>query len=249
MKKTFVLLLIIICLIFTGANVYAAVTPSPSPTPTVNQQLLDEIASKTAQLNLVEKKGIVGKVSDVSDTQITLTDISGNTRFIDVDELTKFYSSSSKSFGISDITKGDNLGILGLYNKQTRRILARKVDLIDQSPQVIYGAVGSIDKTNYELTVVKETGQKIIAEVQSITKTYSYSSENLVKSGFSKIVAPETLIIIGLPDKQDPSKILATRIVLFPDVQINPDISLSIQNSPSIVPSTGSGTKLMPIVH
>ena len=249
MKKISILLLITFCLIFTGANVYAAVTPTPSPTPTVNQQLLDEIASKTAQLNLVEKKGIVGKVSDVSDTQITLTDLSGNTRFIDVDELTKFYSSSSKSFGISDITKGGNLGILGLYNKQTRRILARKVDLIDQSPQVIYGAVGSIDKTNYELTVVKETGQKIIAEVQSITKTYSYSSENLVKSGFSKIVAPETLIVIGLSDKQDPSKILATRIILFPDVQINPDINLSIQNSPSIVPSTGSGTKLMPIVH
>ena len=77
---------------------------------------------------LVEKRGIIGTVTDSSDTQITVTDIAGNIRFVDVDELTKFYSSDSKTFGISDIKNGMTIGVLGLYNKQSRRILAREVN-------------------------------------------------------------------------------------------------------------------------
>jgi hypothetical protein len=246
MKKTFALTLILLNLVFLATvNSYAQTTP----TPTINQKLLDEIASKTAQLNLVEKRGIVGKVTDSSDTQITLTDTNGNTRFIDVDELTKFYSSASTSFGISDVTKGSTLGVLGLYNKQTRRILAREVDALTPSPKVIYGAASAIDRTNFEITVIKENGQRIVAEVESITKTYSYSSGNIVKSGFSKIVVPESILIIGDPDKQDPNKILSSRIILFPDIKISPSINLSLPTSPTIIPSTGSGRKLTPIVH
>ncbi|MCL5432936.1 MAG: hypothetical protein M1524_02360 [Patescibacteria group bacterium] len=115
----------------------ASITPSKTPSPTsqtpttekLNEQISDlkeKIASRVAQLKLVERRGMVGVVTDVSDTQITLTDLSGNTRFADVDELTKFYAlKETESFGISDIQKGTKLGILGLYNKQTRKILAR----------------------------------------------------------------------------------------------------------------------------
>ena len=245
MKKSFVFLILISFIFLLDGTSYAAV----SPTPSIDQKLLDEIASKTAQLNLVEKKGITGIVTDASDSQITLTDIKGDTRFIDVDELTKFSSPSSDSFGISDITKGENLGVLGLYNKQSKRILAREIDDVTPFPKVIYGAISASDKTNFEITVVKESGEKIVAEVEDLTRTYSYSAGITSKSGFSKIIPPETVIIIGSPDKQDPNKIMASRIILFPDIQINPSINLSVQNSPTIIPSTGSGRILTPIVH
>src|ERR1035437_5362298 len=75
--------------------------PTPTTNPSLLQKVANEIASKTAQLNLVEKRGIIGTVTDVSGTQITLSDLNGNTRFVDVDELTKFSSTSSNSYGIS----------------------------------------------------------------------------------------------------------------------------------------------------
>lgn len=245
MKKYFALTFIILSLAFLASvNSYAQTTPSPS----VEQKLLDEIASKTAQLNLVEKRGIIGVVTDSSDTQITLTDIQGNTRFIDVDELTKFYSPSSTSYGISDVAKGSTIGVLGLYNRQTRRILAREVDALTPPSKIIYGAASALDKANFEITVVKQNGGKVVAEVETITKTYSYSSGILIKSGFSKIVTPETILVIGDPDKQDPNKILSSRIIIFPDIQISPSINISAAQA-AIVPSTGSGRKLTPIVH
>ena len=97
----------------------------------VSQQQLNQlqasISSQVAHMNLTQKRGIEGTVDNVSNTQITLTDINGNQRFIDLDALTKFSSSTQSSFGVSNISKGQTLGILGTYNKNTQRILARLV--------------------------------------------------------------------------------------------------------------------------
>src|SRR5690348_9180787 len=136
MRKLFIFAITGLLLCACMTSVFAATTPTPSPTPqnTLEQQisnLKDKIASRVAQLKLVDKRGIIGTVTDVNLTQITLTDSKGDTRFIDIDELTKFSSPSAKSnFGISDITKGSILGVLGLYNRESRRILARFVDVI-----------------------------------------------------------------------------------------------------------------------
>lgn len=251
MKKIInILILLTTIFISVNFNVFAATSPTPTDSKIQEQvdEFKDKIASKVAELKLVEKRGIIGTVTDSSDTQITLSDAKGDKRFVDVDELTKFYSSSD-SFGISDIKKGMTLGILGLYNKQSRRILAREVNDIPAIPKIIYGGVGVIDSKNFEVTIVKENGAKIIVEVDTITKTYSYLANTLEKSGFSKIEETQTIIAIGFPDKQDPNKILATRIIIFPEIDISSRIDLGSAINPTIPPSTGSGKKLYPITN
>jgi len=90
MKKTFFLIFatLIVFSAFAAKNLFAA-TPVP-PTSSVDQELqqklLNQIASKAAQLKLTEKRGIIGTVTESKDTSITLTDVNGNTRFVDVDE-------------------------------------------------------------------------------------------------------------------------------------------------------------------
>lgn len=246
MKKN-IIILILLLISFFPENVFA-VTPTPTVSSLQDQvnELKNKIASRVAELNLVEKRGITGTVTDVSDTQITLSDLNGNTRFVDVDELTKFSSPSSKSFGISDITKGDIIGALGLYNKQSRRILARQISVPPAFPKIIFGAVGLIDKKNFELTVVKKNEQKVVIEVTDITSTSSYSSNTLIRSGFSKIKETQTVVAIGFPDKQDPNKIVASKIIILPDITIS-SINLAPLVNPTIPPSTGSGVKLYPL--
>lgn len=231
-------------IIALNSSVLAA-TPA---TPTVNQALLEklgnEIASKTAQLNLVEKRGIIGTVTSSSNAQVTLTDTNNNTRFVDVDELTKFSSSASTSFGISDVKKGMTLGVLGLYNKQSRRILARDIDVQTSLPTIILGEISAIDKTNYELTVVKANGGKVVVEIQNISKSYTFSGGSLSKSGFSKVQTMQAVSVTGFPDTQDPNKLSASEIITLPDIQLNYNLNLA---SPTLAPSTGSGVKLYPI--
>ncbi len=246
MKKYLLCILIIVLAGMTIVKTVSAASPTPTTNPSLLEKLSNEIASKTAQLNLVEKRGIIGTVTDSSDTQITLDDVNGNIRFVDVDELTKFSSSSTKSLGISDIKKGMQIGVLGLYNKQSRRILAREVATIDTFPDIIYGQISNIDATNFEITVVKPNGNKEVIEVEDITRTYSFSTGSLVKSGFSKISQGQTVFVVGFPDKQDPTKLLSSKIIVLPGIQLK-YLSITPIQSPTIPPSTGSGIKLFPI--
>lgn len=266
-------LLLISIMSFSQKRAYAVtktptptVSTSPSKTPTttpqspttekLNEQISDlkeRIASRVAQLKLVERRGIVGTVTDITDTQITLTDVLGNTRFADVDELTKFYPlKQSTSFGISDIKKGSRFGVLGLYNKQSRRILARFVNEMN-IPKTIRGIIASVDAKNYSFIVVSEESRQTIVDVENTTKTSSYTkSAGLVKSGFSKISEKQNVIVTGFTDSKDKNKIIASRILLFPETEPNPlikipDNLINPNTEETVTPSTGSGKKLTPI--
>ncbi len=245
MKKIFLLLIFFIITSLNGAH---AASPTPSADQVQKQidQLKDRIASRVAQLNLVEKRGIIGNVTDVTDTQITLSDVNGNTRFVDVDELTKFNGpKSTQSFGISDVKKNQTLGVLGLYNKQSRRLLARSVDVI-VVPKMIQGFVASVDSENFIINIVTDKNEQLQVEVETTTKTLSYdrSKKDVVRSGFSKIKGQQSIFVVGFTDKTIKNKINADRIIILPDILKGPTIPVE----QPIVPSTGSGKKLTPIV-
>ncbi|HEX7042420.1 MAG TPA: DUF5666 domain-containing protein [Patescibacteria group bacterium] len=253
MKRiTIISFLISITLLFGAGTLFAATTPTPTGSANQLEQqinnLKERIASRVAQLKLVDKRGIMGNVTDVSDTQITVTDIQGDPRIIDVDELTKFSSPDSKgSFGISDIKKGETVGIIGLYNKESRHLLARWVDVAN-NPIVVSGAVLSIDKDNYTFEVAMVDGKQWNIDVETPTKSNSYTkSGGTVRSGFSKLTEGQRVLIVGFVDKTDSKKIVASRITVFPDLPPNPKIALVKQEDIAPVVSTGSGKKLTPI--
>jgi hypothetical protein len=250
MKKYLITFMSLTFTFLLFSNSAFAQTPTTSAiNQEIQQKLLKQIASKAAQLKLTEKRGMIGIVDEVKDTSLTLTDLSGNTRFVDVDELTKFFSATNKSIGISDIEKGDTIGVLGLYNKDSRRLLAREINIL-KTPKVVVGAVSEIDKKNFQLVVGTEK-ESIKVDVANITKTYAYEKEDLETSGFSKIATDETIIVIGYPDSTDEKMIVASRIIIFPSIPKNPRIisAPKIETDESVVPSTGSGKKLTPIVE
>lgn len=228
----------------------------PTPSKNIEDQinnLKDRIASRVAQLKLVEKKGIIGIVTSVSGAKITITDIKNDIKFIDVDEITKFSSPSAKdSFGISDIVKGSKIATLGLYNKQSRRIMARFIDVLF-TPVILQGAVVAIDEKEFTILVQLEDGQKVKVDIEKVTKTNSYSGDNgIAKFGFSKIKNDMRIFVAGYANIGDNKRITATRIIIFTDIPKNPKIKTipnALIQQEAIVASTGSGKKLTPITR
>lgn len=248
-KKTFfplVFVSVVSFFICCVATAMASTTPTPTNSPSLLDQeinsLKDKIASKVAELRLVERRGIFGTVSNVTNSQITITDPKDATRYIDVDELTKFSSPSAKgSFGISDIVKGNTIGALGLYNKQSQRLLARFVDVII-APQIFHGTVITADKSAFTISIATDNKKQYLADVEDVTKTLLYTKDaGLVRAGFSKITNNEHIIVIGFLNKQDPTHITATRILLFPDIPMNPAISVPTEE-PSLTPPSPAPT-------
>jgi len=229
-KKSLLLLLLVIGYSLLVDTTYAA-TPTPEDmTSEIRNQLITNIASRVAQLKLVEKRGIIGIVNNVTNTQITVTDSQDNTRFIDVDELTKFSDPAAKgAFGISDITKDSTVGILGLYNKESRRILARFVDIVT-TPVIIHGGVSAIDSDKFSINITTEEGSGKIVDVENLTRTYSYTQkDDYIRSGFSKIKENSNIIAIGFLDKKDKNRLTATRIIFFPEIPPSPKVNSALE--------------------
>lgn len=232
MKKILSLLLIT-CYLSLVTNAHA-VTPTPTPADKIQElrdQLITNIASRVAQLKLVEKRGIIGTVTDVTNTQIAVTDLQNNTRFIDVDELTKFSNPSFKGiFGISDITKDTTIGILGLYNKESRRILARFVNVVT-TPFIVHGGVASIDSENFSLNITTEEGKQMAIDIENITRTSSYTSEEgYIRSGFSKIKENYNIIVSGALNIKDKNRMTATRVIFFPEIPVSPKVNSALEH-------------------
>ena len=135
------------------------------------------------------------------------------------------------------------MGILGLYNKDSRRILAREVNDISTPQTIVIGVISNIDKVNYELTLTKVNRSKVVFEIQDITKIMNYSGGELTKFGFSKIQSDQTAVVTGTKDNQSPGKYSAIRLIILPDINLVVKLNQSVQ---SPVPATGSGLKLYP---
>lgn len=246
--------ILIITLLALGCTTFPASAQTPGPTtssPTVSpattisdsknndsltekiNDLKDKIASRVAELNLVEKRGIMGSVIERTDTQIIIKDIAGISRSIDVDEITKFASPGKTNFGISDIEKDDVVGAVGIYNKQSKRILARFVDVINL-PIVINGVVTKTDDDEFTITITSIDKKNYIVDVEKITKTSEYTKENgIEKSGFTDIRIGERSIVTGYLDNDEADRITATRILLFPEYPKDPRINVSITPEPT----------------
>ena len=239
-KLLFLIIFAIYYLIFNIPS-DAAPTPTTTDDQQIKEQLIENIASRVAELKLVEKRGIIGVVTDVSNTQITISDVQNKTRFIDVDELTKFSSPSAKgSFGISDITKGTTLGALGLYNKESRRLLARFVNVITL-PKFIYATVDSIDSKNFSLNATAEDKKSLIVNVQNSTKISLHNKEaGLTRSSFSKISQNDDIIVIGFALAGNENMVAASRIIILADLPKIP------KPNETTVPATESGERSTP---
>jgi hypothetical protein len=216
----------------------AAERDTASPTEesrnnSLNQQindLKDKIASRVAALKLVDKRGILGTVTEVEDTRLTILDPQQKTRIVDIDELTKFSSPSAKStFGISDIKKGETVSIIGLYNKQSRRILGRFIEIAVR-PVFITGAVSNIDADNFTLSVRSANNTTTIVDIEKITKTNSYADDEIVRSGFSKLSIGDRVVITGYLQK-DKNRITGLRILQLAQAPKDPDIPSSSTDS------------------
>jgi len=252
MKKT--ILLIAGLLFFVVINTaYAAATPTPNPTGSAQlnsqiNQLKDKIASQVSKLNLVEKRGIIGTIQSVGNNQITLTDPQGQTRYVDVDEITKFSSASNTTFGLSDLKKGMLISALGIYNKESQRILARYIDT-EIVPTRYAGEITGIDGKNYQLTIMTTEQKTVKVEIDTTSTVNSYTTGGeLTKYGFSKLTVGDRVFVTGYPDKKDATLIIADRMIVYLDAPKDASIQIVTPTpAATVAPTSAGGKNLKPI--
>lgn len=231
MKNLFIIIFAIV-LVSPLQPVALAQTVTPKPTnqsitDTLSEGITDlkeKIASRVAELDLVEKKGVVGTATEIDDTQLILTDIYGDQRIIDIDEITNFSSDDDDSFGISDIEEGTKISVLGLYNKETERLLARFVSVVSY-PIYLSGPITEVNEDDFVITVTGQNDTAYTIDIETSTTTQAYVDEDVERAGFSDLEVGQHIFVTGFEDEDDPSQISASRILIFTPSSSEDDLS------------------------
>jgi len=250
MKKSILIISVVLFLSLITKTYAADPTPSPTSAALNSQinQLKDKIASQVSKLNLVEKRGIIGTIQAVSNNQITINDIKGNVRYIDVDEITKFASGSTASFGLSDLKKGMMVSAFGIYNKDSQRILARYVNTATV-PTRYAGEITQIDGKNFNVTIMTTDQKTVKVEIDTTSTIDSYTiGGDLTKYGFSKLNVGNRVFVTGYPDKKDATLLIADRMIVYLDAPKDQTIQIITPTTVATVAPTSTGGKnLKPI--
>jgi hypothetical protein len=221
MKKIFITIFGVLLVIPSFAS-----AQTTNPINDQVDQLKDKVASKVAQLNLVEKKGVIGKVTKVGANSFQLEDINGNLVNVTVDELTDYTSDENSSFNFSDVKKDEELWVLGLHNKDSGKILARFINET-AIPLFLRGVIIEKDTKNFTVTINSPDKTTYIVDIENITRTLSYDKNDIVEEGFTKIPTMVNAIVVGFENPKEKNRITAGRIITFPDSPKDPDIELT----------------------
>lgn len=233
-------------IIFAQENDTTTATPSGNQIPESEeeiervQRIKDIVASKVAELNLVEKRGIIATITESSNTKIKAVDNKNNDIEIDVDELTNF-DFEDEDFGISDLEVGLIYSFVGLYNKDSEKLLARFISQPNSIPDYLNGAISKINEADFQIDVVDAEGKTSTIDIEKSTGTMLIDdSGELKKSGFSSLVVGQKIIVVGFSTDED--TISSTRIIHF--IQIPPPVEViaNLKSETSI--ATGSGNTL-----
>ncbi|HWY80187.1 MAG TPA: DUF5666 domain-containing protein [Candidatus Sulfotelmatobacter sp.] len=249
MKKRILITTFLFSITIVG-QAFAATSTTPTPSIANNQinKLKEKIASQVSKLNLVEKRGVIGAIEAVANNQITLTDTKGNIRYVDLDEITKFNSTGSgSSFGLSDLKKGMQISVLGIYNKDSQRILARFVTTVTVPTRYI-GEIAAIDSNNFQVTIVTEDGKSAKVEIDTTSTVSSYSSgADLTKYGFSKLNVGDRVTVVGYPDKKA-TLLIADRLIDYLNTPKDSTISIvTPTTAPTNAPTSAGAKNIKPL--
>lgn len=239
--KNFVTTLTIFTFLAVVTSTASAQTKAPTKTPsptakaevtkeaqTAIEKIKDAVASKVAELNLVEKKGIYGKVVETTTSQITIEDAAGNQHIVEIDELTRFEGEKqSDDFGISDIENDSTISAVGLYNKETEKLLARFITQKVNIPTAISGAITGVDEDEFTITVIDKEGVEYVVDIERSTDSYVYDKE-ITDSGFSKFTIGEKVIVTGPLSKEEDNRISAERVLHFKALPPTADVKKHI---------------------
>lgn len=208
------------------------------------QKIKDIVASKVAELDLVEKRGIIGKVVENKNMSLVVEDVKGNSRSIDVDELTEFSigDDNDKDLGVSDLKKGTLYSFVGLYNKDTERLLARTISETDSIPVFIDGVISGIDEVEKQIQITNTKGEVKTIDIQTSTKTSLSNADGAIeKSGFSKLELNQRVLAAGFVDTKDDKLIVARRIMHFESLPPSKEMKDNTTKASSTTETTDEG--------
>jgi len=185
MKKLIIVILISLSFQLSAFSLSLAASPSPSPkaspSPTISptqekaKELKEKVASKIAELKILQKRAFLGTIKSLTDKGFVLT-AQNKDITVETDTNTKITSLSKgtrKTLKITDLTKDQKILVWGQYNKEAE-VLTAKTILVRIFSLNLHGTVKSIEKNSLTILEKSENKEYVIdvsqAKIRSLKK-------------------------------------------------------------------------------
>jgi len=194
---------------------------SITATPIKNQQVEDlkeRLATKVAQLRQSERRAIYGKVKSTSISTLTIETANKDIKIELTDDIKVFQTLKGKrtTLTVEDVAKDDVISVFGDWDT-TVEVLKAKVIFIHSTAgevQRITGTIMETKKADYTITVSAPDVKTFIVDFETVTKTSVWTKEKgIEKGGFSKLVAGDTILVMGTTVPKKENRISALRIL------------------------------------
>lgn len=180
--------------------------------------LKEKVATKVAELRQKNKVGFYGKLESISATELTILNSKNETIKATYTEDTPVFTlkPNKKAATQQDMEKKEIVVLIGYYDKDNKTLEGRAIYIVDPQPVFLYGKIKDIDRENFTITLNSKDKKDAIIDIETYTKTQSLDEKDeLVKSGFSRLVAGDVIQIIGSKSKAEDHRYLARRILVI----------------------------------
>lgn len=220
MKKIFLpTIFALLCITMLPLVNAQTATSSSTPKEKIDSKvddLKERLATRVAELRQTAPKAIYGTVSNVTVTTLTVDTQQKAMKIELTDDIEVFQILKGKRTTLStdDIDKNDVVTITGDYDS-TIDILKATTIFIESTVKTIrlHGIISEVNKSDNAFTIKGVDGQTYTIDVETTTKTNTWGSSGLEKTGFSKLLVGQFVSILGNPDTKDETQIKALRIL------------------------------------
>lgn len=224
MKKIFLIIFFFVFITVASLLSIKAESPTATATSTTDEKEIAEfkekIASKVAQLQKENQKGVSGYIENIEKNLITVTDILNNKYQIKTDDLlTKYYqieNNTQKEINRDQLKKDQFIIVKGIINGD--QVEANAI-FIDESFFVNSGEIIEVNKEEYFIKIQLMDKKIITLDIESYTKqnTINLKTLEIEKIGFSKLKEGDIIHFVAkINNRQKLERFSAIKTLLIP---------------------------------
>ena len=196
---------------------------SPTPTTTSEIQKIREVVQEKVQEKLKQiinptttKKGLIGKVIQISPTQITIEYLN-NTDILNIDNSTVYIDLKRNKTTAANIKVGQDILAMGIFDSgantfQTKKIVFIDLNTVNVNINVVVGKIVDISKTSPVFTLIPSKNKNNLYQIKTDKNTvFLNPDQQLLKS--TDLKSGHKIIAVLTPDPKISKTYVALKVM------------------------------------
>lgn len=160
-------------------------------------------------------KAIVGTISKIENSQITVTD-KNNSKIITTTDDTVFIDAKKNKIKIDNLKSGQVILSMGYYNQynsfEAKRIIITTSEAIKNKNEIVFGKIADISQTSNVLVLIPIKNKNIQYQIKTDSKTKIIDKDDNTLT-INKLKSGQKVIVIIQPDTKTSNTFNVSQII------------------------------------